>query len=81
MKKIYKWIKAKLNIRFVRRRCGHIFHFGWFRKSWWNYLLEKNVSWTKFWCRVFGHDCGVWWSNVGGTEPDMRCKNCDDYLG
>ena len=74
MKKIIKWIRAKLNIRSVVRRCGRVFSISWFYKSWWDYLLQKPLTIRKFICRVFAHDCGVWWYNVGGTEPDIRCN-------
>jgi hypothetical protein len=48
------------------------------------YLLAKpsrrSNFWTAFWCRLGGHKCGPWWYNPGGSEPDMRCKNCGDEL-
>ncbi len=48
------------------------------------YLLSpknRDVSWIRtVLCRWRGHPCGVWWYNVGGFEPDMRCKNCGDDL-
>jgi len=56
-----------------------------FRVSFWKYLLEKPADginlWTAFWCRLSGHRCGVIFYNVGGDEPDYRCKNCFDDLG
>jgi hypothetical protein len=60
-----------------------IFNFisTWTSYSWWLYLLERPRNWQRFICRIKGHPEGVRWYNVGGTEPDMRCKNCGDNLG
>jgi len=52
----------------------------WFNKDWWGYLLQKPCDIRKVICRIKGHPAGVIWFNVGGTEPDMRCKNCKDEL-
>jgi hypothetical protein len=32
-------------------------------------------------CRIRNHPSGVWWYNLHGLEPDMRCKGCGDDLG
>lgn len=32
-------------------------------------------------CRWTGHPCGVWFYNVGGTEPNMHCIGCGEDLG
>ena len=56
----------------------------WFTISWWKYLLQKPNECgaiVSFICRAKGHPCGVWFYNSGGLVPDMRCKNCGDYLG
>ncbi len=60
----------------------------WFTLAWWKYILDdsradKDYSsyLGRFYCRVSQHDCGVWFYNVGGTEPDMRCKGCGEDLG
>lgn len=57
----------------------------WFTKDWWAYLFSKRYNdigaiRTAI-CRTNGHRCGVWWYNLTGLEPDMRCKNCNDDLG
>lgn len=52
----------------------------WFSRSWWQYLFEKPVTWKKFWCRSGCHKCGPIYYNMGGFEPDYRCKNCGDEL-
>lgn len=63
----------------------------WFTRDWYEYLLQvgdwsRNRSkigwpgWRKVWCRLEDHKCGVWWTNPGGYEPDMHCKNCGDDL-
>jgi hypothetical protein len=53
----------------------------WFTKEWWLYLLQKPLTFRKFRCRIKGHPNGVIWHNIGGLEPDMRCKDCKDNLG
>lgn len=45
------------------------------------YSLHKPCNIKKFLCRLRGHPNGVWWYNLHGSEPDMRCKDCDDDLG
>jgi len=51
---------------------------------WWRMILTKpayGISWlTAIICRIRNHPCGVIWYNASGLEPDMRCKNCEDYL-
>lgn len=32
-------------------------------------------------CRGRGHPAGVFFYNVGGTEPDMHCMGCGEDLG
>lgn len=53
----------------------------WFRPGWWKYLLTDCTGWTNFWCRVRDHPSGPWYYNPGGSEPDWRCRHCDEYLG
>jgi hypothetical protein len=53
----------------------------WFSVYWWKYLFSKPFNFTKFFCRIRGHKCGVIWYNSVGLEPDMICKNCFDDLG
>lgn len=53
----------------------------WFSPHWWRYLLTDCRGWENFRCRVHGHPDGVWFYNVGGLEPDMRCKDCGENLG
>lgn len=53
----------------------------WLQLWWWKYLLHNCKGWTNFWCRAKGHPSGVWWYNVNGLEPDMRCKDCGENLG
>jgi len=45
------------------------------------YLFERPYTLRKLICRINKHSCGVVWYNPNGFEPDMHCKNCDDYLG
>jgi len=52
----------------------------WLTLAWWQYLFEGRWTWRKVWCRATGHR-GVWFYNVGGLEPDMSCRGCDDNLG
>jgi len=52
----------------------------WFTKDWWEYLLEKPLTHTKFLCRMKGHPAGIIFFNLGGLEPNDRCKNCGDRL-
>jgi hypothetical protein len=47
----------------------------------WSYLFHKPRSLTKVICRWRLHPDGVVWQNIGGLEPDMRCKICGDDLG
>jgi len=69
------------------KRLKFWIHLQWFSKWYWKYLLEKSrdphytTRWNRFKCRVEHHPEGVWWYNVGGTEPNMRCKTCGDDLG
>jgi hypothetical protein len=63
------------------RKITRVFHLGWFTKSYWKFLLEKPFNLTKFWCRARQHPYAQYWYNVGGTEPDYRCINCQDDLG
>ncbi len=51
----------------------------WFYLSFWKYLLEKPVTWKKFWCRASLHKCGPIWHNPGGSEPNYKCQNCGDF--
>ena len=58
----------------------------WLHKDWWAYLLAPrkwpHENWlTVILCRARGHPEGMWWYNVGGTEPDMHCKCCGDDIG
>jgi hypothetical protein len=53
----------------------------WLTRAWWQYLLAGRPSWGRLLCRAKGHPNGVWWFNVGGVEPDMRCKDCGENLG
>jgi len=53
----------------------------WFARWWWSYLLDGCSGPENFVCRVRGHPYGIVWFNVGGTEPDMHCKNCGEDLG
>lgn len=50
-------------------------------RGWWAYVFERPWTWRKAWCRWRMHPPGPAFYNVGGTEPDWRCKNCEDYLG
>ena len=57
---------------------------GW--SYWW--LMERmpRVFWCAGYlgrtlCRWRGHPAGVWFYNIGGLEPDMRCKGCGTDLG
>lgn len=58
----------------------------WFSIWFWKYLFEKADNphycskWTRFWCRAGGHKEGPIYYNIGGMEPDWRCKKCGDYL-
>lgn len=55
----------------------------WFMPSWWGYLLGKPLGdhpLTRVICRAKGHPSGPVWFNPIGSEPDMRCKNCDDEI-
>jgi hypothetical protein len=53
----------------------------WFTKDWWTYLLEKPISFRKFFYRINGHKAGPVWYCSQGNEPDMHCSNCRDYIG
>lgn len=60
----------------------------WLTRTWWRYLLDDSRAdkdygtWlSRAWCRLEHHRCGVWFCNVGGTEPDYRCKGCGEDLG
>lgn len=57
----------------------------WFSLDWWKYLLAKPARGTTigraFWCRIKNHPSGLVWYNPCGLEPDMRCKNCGDFIG
>jgi hypothetical protein len=52
----------------------------WFKKSWWQYALEKPLTFRKFFCRIAGHPEGIVFYNSYGCEPDTTCKNCGDEL-
>jgi hypothetical protein len=59
-----------------------------FTMAWWRYVLDDSrasrdygTRWSRFICRWRGHPAGVYFYNVGGTEPDMRCKGCGEDLG
>ena len=56
-----------------------------FTRGYWEYLLHKpdynKLTWGTFWCRLRGHPDGPIYFNPGGTEPNMRCSTCDDFLG
>jgi hypothetical protein len=58
----------------------------WLTPSWWAYMLRRpdspnwGASWLeRFACRWQGHPAGPVFYNVGGLEPDDRCKSCGDY--
>lgn len=60
----------------------------WLHKDWWLYLLERpkeNRSLMfylkRILCRYRDHPMGIIWYNIGGSEPDMRCKGCREDLG
>ena len=60
----------------------------WLRLTWWRYVLDDSGAdkacgcWiSRAWCRATGHPAGVWYYNVGGTEPDMHCKGCGEDIG
>ena len=59
----------------------------WFTFTWWGYLFAPRSKYSDLGkirtaiCRARSHPVGVWWYNPHRTEPDMRCKNCDDDLG
>lgn len=54
----------------------------WFTSTWWKYLFERpfhsSLLRTVI-CRMKGHEDPIWY-NLVGLEPDMRCRNCFDYL-
>lgn len=41
-------------------------------------ISEKLGRWL---CNKWDHPAGVYWFNVCGIEPDMRCKSCGEDLG
>lgn len=56
--------------------------------TWWRYVLDDSradqdygTTVSRFLCRWRGHPAGVWFYNVGGSAPDMRCKGCGEDLG
>lgn len=54
----------------------------WLISDWWlGYVLKDNTGWRNVRCRMKGHPDGPWFYNVGGSEPDWRCKGCGEYLG
>ncbi len=57
----------------------------WFTVGWWRYLLAPITGYAgrleTTVCRMTGHPEGVVWWNPGGSEPDMHCIKCGDYLG
>lgn len=68
----------------------------WLRPSWWRFVITGQVQYggrleprrarygvRRFLCRWRGHPAGPVWFNVNGDppEPDMRCRNCGDYIG
>jgi len=52
-----------------------------FSIGWWKFVFDKPLTLRKVLCRMTNHRPGVYWYNVGGLEPDMRCQGCDDDLG
>lgn len=59
-----------------------------FTLAWWRYVLDDSradkgcANWlARVMCRWRGHPAGVWFYNVGGLEPDYRCKGCGEDLG
>ena len=48
----------------------------------WFYLFVGNTGWRNVWCRFRGHPGGPWFysTNPEATEPDNRCKDCDEYI-
>ena len=60
----------------------------WLTLMWWRYILDDSHAdkqygnyVTRLFCRVNGHPCGVYFYNVGGSEPDMHCRGCGEDLG
>jgi hypothetical protein len=53
----------------------------WISPRWWHYLFEDCTGWRNFWCRVRGHPRGPLYYNVGGSEPDWRCRDCNEFIG
>lgn len=61
--------------------------------SWWRRMEDWNGDYVvnpfarvvnyvaRCWCRANGHHAGVWFYNIGGLEPDMRCKGCGEDIG
>jgi hypothetical protein len=47
----------------------------------WRYALDNPTDFNNFLCRFKGHPDGPRYFNVNGTEPDMRCINCNEDLG
>ena len=43
----------------------------------------EKLSFSSFWCRMAGHPYGeiYYTTNVCATEPNHRCKYCNDYIG
>ena len=62
------------------KRLKRILSTSWFHLQWWKYLLEKPITFKRFFCRIIGHDAGVFWYNLSGNEPDMTCKGCGEDL-
>ena len=61
-------------------------YFWRFRWPWSDEYVANYFGWAVNWlsrckCRAQGHLCGVYFYNVGGFEPDMRCKGCGEDIG
>jgi hypothetical protein len=73
------WIGKTLNV-YYRRTL-------WLRPSYLGgYLLKRrdSTAWGSWletvWCRAKGHEGEIYY-NVGGLEPDHRCKGCGETVG
>lgn len=57
----------------------------WFSIEWYKYLFQPikvgSTWYNSIWCRMKGRPEGPIYYNLGGSEPDWRCKNCNDYIG
>lgn len=52
----------------------------WFKKWYWQFLLEDCKGWKHFLCRIRNHPNGPIYYNPIGTEPDYRCIDCGEHL-